>query len=211
LLGFAQLLSENVDRYNQDEIKQKVNRLRTSAERLYALLENLLTWSRIQRGVMEHHPESIALSEIVADNIELFTPNAEQKQIMFMNAIPENISVYADHSMVDTVIRNLISNALKFTPAGGKIEILAQSYEASIEVAVLDTGMGIPQEDIPKLFRIDVQHTNVGTAGETGTGLGLILCQELVERNKGKIWVESEVEKGTTFRFTLPRGVETHF
>jgi signal transduction histidine kinase len=211
LLGFAQLLSENVDRYNQDEIKQKVDRLRSSAERLYALLENLLTWSRIQRGVMEHHPETIALSEIVADSVDLFTPNAEQKQIMLMNAIPENIAVYGDYSMVNTVIRNLISNALKFTPAGGNIEVSAQPYETSIEVAVSDTGRGIPQEDISKLFRIDVQHTNVGTAGETGTGLGLILCQELVERNKGKIWVESEVGNGTTFRFILPRSVKTQF
>lgn len=110
--------------------------------------------------------------------------------------------------MVNTVIRNLVSNALKFTPTGGAIEISAQAREDHLEIAVSDTGTGIPQEDLPKLFRIDVQYTNVGTGGETGTGLGLILCQDLVEKNDGKIWVESEVGEGTTFRFTLPiRGV----
>jgi len=209
LLGFAQLLAENVEQYSQDEIKLKVERLRTSAERLHALLENLLTWSRIQRGVMEHYPESIALSEIAEDNFDLFAPNAEQKQITFRNEIPENTPAYADYSMVNTVMRNLISNALKFTQNGGNIEVSAHPRETYIEISVSDTGIGIHQEDIPKLFRIDVQHTNVGTAGEKGTGLGLILCQELVERNSGRIWVESEVRKGTTFRFTLPRSVET--
>jgi PAS domain S-box-containing protein len=205
LLGFAQLLAENVEHYSQDKIKHHIDRVYTSAERLHALLENLLTWARIQRGVMKHHPEPIDLSDIAEDNTALFASRAEQKQITLRDSIPKKTSVYADYSMIDTVLRNLISNALKFSQTDGIIEISAHSYETYVEVAVSDTGTGIRQENIPKLFRIDMQYTNVGTAGETGTGLGLILCQELVERNGGRIWVESDVGKGTTFRFTLPQ------
>jgi len=205
LLGFAQLLVENLDRYRPDEIKHHVERLHTAAERLYALLENLLTWARLQRGVLECHPERINLVEIAADNVALFAAKAEQKQITLRATSLKDASVYADYSMVNTVLRNLISNALKFTRAGDQIEVSAHSAEADVEIAVSDTGTGISPENIPKLFRIDVHYTNVGTAGEIGTGLGLNLCRELVERNGGRIWVESEVGKGTTFRFTLPK------
>ncbi len=204
LLGFTQLLEENLEQYSYEENRSKVAHIRASAERLYALLENLLTWSRIQRGAMEHQPETIDLAEIAEDNVALFAPKAEHKQITLRSAIPENTLAYADYSMVDTVLRNLISNALKFTPAEGRIDVSASVRAPYIEVAVSDIGRGIPFEDISKLFRIDVQYTNPGTAGEKGTGLGLILCQELVERNGGKIWVESEIGKGTTFTFTLP-------
>ncbi len=205
LLGFAQLLTENVERYNKDQIKSYVDKLYTSAERLYALLENLLTWSRLQRGVMEYEPEDINILEIAEDNIGLFLSKADQKQIDLTSSIPQKILTYADYNMVNTVVRNLISNALKFTKAGDTVDISVREYSAHIEVAVSDSGIGISQEDRHKLFRIDVQHSNVGTAGEAGTGLGLVLCQELVERNSGRIWVESEVGKGATFRFTLPR------
>ena len=135
----------------------------------------------------------------------LFAAKAEQKQITLRATSLKDASVYADYSMVNTVLRNLISNALKFTRAGDQIEVSAHSAEADVEIAVSDTGTGISPENIPKLFRIDVHYTNVGTAGEIGTGLGLNLCRELVERNGGRIWVESEVGKGTTFRFTLPK------
>ncbi len=205
LLGFAQLLTENVERYNKDQIKSYVDKLYTSAERLYALLENLLTWSRLQRGVMEYEPEDINILEIAEDNIGLFLSKADQKQIGLTSSISQEILTYADYNMVNTVVRNLISNALKFTKAGDTVDISVREYSAHIEVAVSDSGIGISQEDRHKLFRIDVQHSNVGTAGEAGTGLGLVLCQELVERNSGRIWVESEVGKGATFRFTLPR------
>lgn len=208
LLGFARLTEENIDRYNKEDIKQRVGRMRSSAERLYTLLENLLMWSQIQRGVMEYLPASINLYEIVLDNIGLLSPQAEQKQIAFSMVIQENVRVYADPSMIDTVIRNLISNALKFTDAGGSISLSARQAGQDIEVSISDTGIGIPEEGIPQLFQIDTQYTNPGTAGEKGTGLGLILCKELVEKNHGKIWVESEVGRGTRFRFTLPRIAE---
>ncbi len=207
LLGFAQLLSENIERYSLDDIQQKVSKIRTSAERLYALLENLLTWSRIQRGAMEYYPESINLCEVAEDNVELFTPNAEQKSILLRNTVQANTLVYADYSMLNTVIRNLTSNALKFTSTGDYVELSAIQDDLHVEVAVSDSGVGISEDVLPELLRIDTHHTNVGTAGERGTGLGLILCKELVEQNGGRIWIESEVGKGTTFKFTLPKTV----
>jgi signal transduction histidine kinase len=206
LLGFSQLLSEHIDRYSLDEIKHRVGRIQNSAENLYALLENLLTWSRIQRGAMEHSPEAIAIQEIIEENLLLFTSKAEQKQIIFKRSLGQGMLVYGDQNMIHTVVRNLLSNAMKFTHNGGTIEVLVQPYdEQYVEIAVADTGIGIKQEDLAKLFRIDVQYTNVGTAGETGTGLGLNLCKDLVEKNGGKIWAESEVGKGTTFKFILPK------
>jgi len=172
MLGFSQLLDENVERYSQEELKIKVRKLRASAEQLYALLENLLTWSRIQRGAMEYDPEQVAVADIVAENADLFTSRAEQKQITLTQSIPPDIMVYADANMVNTVLRNLISNALKFTPAGGTVAVSAQPHtERLIEVAVADTGVGMKPDDLAKLFRIDVRYTNMGTAGEKGTGL----------------------------------------
>ena len=206
MLGFSQLLEENIESYTKDEIKIRIQKLRISAEQLYALLENLLTWSRIQRGVMERNPENVDLAEIIADNLDLFTSKAEQKQLTLKNSVVKETMVHADYNMIDTVIRNLISNAMKFTHSDGTIEVSVHPHnEQYVEVAIIDTGVGIKPEDLSKLFRIDVKYTNVGPAGERGTGLGLNLCKDLVEKNGGKIWVESEIGKGTTFKFTLPR------
>ncbi len=204
LLGFAQILSENLERYTLTEIQQKVTYIRTAAERLYALLENLLTWSRIQRGALEYIPEPIDLAEIAEDNVTLFAPNAEQKQIHLHNTIQTQTFVYADYSMINTVIQNLTSNALKFTSPGDQIRLSATVAGQLVEVAVSDTGVGIPADILPTLLRIDTHHTQVGTAGEKGTGLGLVLCKELIEKNGGQLWVESEIGKGSTFKFTLP-------
>jgi signal transduction histidine kinase len=154
---------------------------------------------------MEYDPEPFDVTEIAEYNIDLFTSNAEQKQITLKNAVTEETLVYADYNMVNTTIRNLVSNALKFTNAGGVIEISAKPNGKVVFLSISDTGAGIPEEDLAKLFRIDVKYTNPGTAGETGTGLGLILCKDLVERNGGEIQVESEIGKGTMFTFTLPK------
>jgi signal transduction histidine kinase len=204
LIGYTQLMFEDFESFESDQLKQNIGRVYKSAERLHALLENLLTWSRIQRGVMEYNPEEFDLQEIAENNIDLFLSKAEQKQVRLQTNVQEGMEVYADYNMTNTVIRNLLSNALKFTPTDGMIEISAQNQGNHLEISISDTGTGIPEEAIPKLFRIDLQYTNVGVHGERGTGLGLILCQDLLKKNGGKIWVESEVGKGTTFRFTLP-------
>lgn len=206
LLGYSQLLEETIETASKDEIKSDIKRLQKTVEQLYALLENLLTWSTIQRGIIKYHLEEVELDKVVESNLELFTPKAEQKQITLKNSITKGLIVYADSNMVNTILRNLISNALKFTPAGGIVEILTQPYhETDIEITVSDSGIGIKPEDISKLFRIDMQYTNTGTDGEQGTGLGLNLCKDLIEKNGGTIWLESEVGKGTNFKFTLPK------
>lgn len=203
LLGFAQLLSQNLERYTPQKLKEHIEKLRSSAERLYALLENLLTWSRIQRGVMEYEPHKLDLYDIAEDNVALFLSKAQQKNVTLTSTIKEYTYAYADPNMVDTVMRNLVSNALKFTDHGGSVTISVREHRGMLELSVSDTGLGISREGQARLFRIDAQYTNVGTEGEKGTGLGLILCQELITRNGGRIWVESESDIGTTFRFTL--------
>lgn len=204
LLGYTDIIIENVETYTPDELKEDAVNLQNTAKKLYNLLENLLTWSRIQRGVMKYAPKPIDVYEIAQNNVRLFTPKAKQKQIALRTVIRQHMMAYADYRMVDTVFRNLTSNALKFTPTGGSITFSATQNEQSIEVSVADTGIGIPEEVLPRLFRIDAHYMKSGTDGEEGTGLGLSLCRELVEKNSGKIWVESKIGEGTTFRFTLP-------
>jgi len=202
LIGYAELALQSFDESSKEKMKEYITQIQSSAESVYALLENLLTWSRIQRDVMEYRPENIPLHQMVNHLVYLFISNAQQKQITFRNFVPIEISVYADANMIQTVIRNLISNAIKFTDVGGSINISARQDNQYVEVSVSDSGMGIPEVDLPKLFRIDMK-SMTGTAGERGTGIGLPLCKDLVEKNGGSLWVESEPGKGTTFRFTL--------
>jgi two-component system phosphate regulon sensor histidine kinase PhoR len=201
----TQIIEENLDHYSPDELKEMIVLQKTAAENLYKLLENLLTWSRVQRGVISYEPQPIDTRRLVARNVALLALQAERKQITLTSSIREGTVIYADFNMADTVIRNLISNAIKYTFVGGTVNMSARQDDHSVEVSVSDTGIGIEEEHIPKLFRIDAKYKQLGTNREEGTGLGLILCKEFVERHGGKIWVESQVGKGTTFRFTLPK------
>ena len=204
-LGLTQFIVKNIDEWSKDKISGITQKLHEAAENLYALLGNLLTWSRIQRGLVEYQPVSFNLSDIVTRNIQLFTSNAGQKQITLENSVPQKIVAYADPQMTDTVVRNLLSNALKFTQSGGTVRISAEQSETTVQISVSDTGIGIPDNKVEQLFRIDAKYKRTGTVGEQGTGLGLILCKELVENNGGTIRVTSVLEQGTTFTFTLPR------
>ena len=204
LLGYIGIMTQHFDSLPPDKVKEYLDKVQMSADRLFALLENLLTWARMQRGLVQYTPETFALADIVDDIRDLFMSNAEQKQLTLTSAVPKALLVSVDYAMINTVMRNLVSNALKFTPVGGSIRIAAQLAEPLVEVAVTDTGKGMREDVIAKLFRIDTQYTTSGTDGETGTGLGLILCYDLVRKNGGALWVESEVGRGTTFRFTLP-------
>ncbi len=201
----TQATEEHFDSYEPGKLKEIITLQRTSIDNLCTLLENLLTWSRIQRGMIEYHPQPINIGKIVARIIALLTPNAEQKQITLRSLISENVFVYADLHMVETVVRSLLSNALKFTNTHGTVEVSATQGEYEVEVAVSDTGIGISEKVLPKPFWIDATYHKRGTVGEKGTGLGLILCKEFVAKNGGRIWVKSEVGKGTTFFFTLPK------
>jgi two-component system sensor histidine kinase/response regulator len=203
-LSLAKLLEQGTDHREQDEFKGLVGQFRESAQNLLALLENLLLWSRLQRRSIEPFLQEIPIGAFAVQNMKLLAPNAAQKQIRLTNLVQEEIPVAVDVMMIDTVVRNLLSNAIKFTEAGGAVTISATQAEDTVTVSVSDTGIGIPAEKVPNLFRIDARCQRAGTADEKGTGLGLILCKEFVEKNRGQIWVASEVGKGTTVRFTLP-------
>ncbi len=204
LLGNSEVAARQFDELSKEELKECITEIHTTAESVYTLLENLLSWSQLQQGVLEYHPSSLCLYELVDYAVQLFLSHAEQKKITLSNHVPETVVVYADTHMISTVIRNLISNALKFTDSGGMIDISTRQNIHKVEVTIKDTGMGISSEDLPHLFRIDKKLSRIGTAGEKGTGLGLSLCKYLIEKNGGSVWVQSDLGEGTTFRFTLP-------
>ena len=205
LRELPQLIAENLDNYSKDELRRLITMQRDAARNLFELLENLLTWSRMQRGLIDFNPEPIQVSALVQRSIALLMPSAAQKAITLTQAVNPSLLGMADHKMIDAVVRNLISNAIKFTNQGGTIEVSGNDDGAFMTIAVKDNGVGIGEQFLPKLFRIDEQYRRTGTANERGTGLGLILCKEFVERNGGEIRVESKVGNGSTFSFTLPK------
>ncbi|HAA11489.1 MAG TPA: hypothetical protein DCE41_07230 [Cytophagales bacterium] len=204
LRSFANLLIKYTDSLSKEEIQNLATDLDNSLKNLFSLLENLLTWARSQTGSLEFNPTSWQLNKVIEETTEVLQPTAEKKNIKLSVNVPSNSEVLADRNMITTVIRNLISNAIKFTESSGEVQVLVESYVDAFEIAVIDNGVGMPPEIKQKLFKVGEKVTQKGTANEKGTGLGLILCKEFVERNKGTIWVESEPGKGSTFRFTLP-------
>ena len=209
MLGFSEILNENFDEYSSDEQKKFVSFIYQGLQNTYNLLENLLQWSRSQKGMIDFRPEKTNLFLLTNEAIDLQNQSVEQKCIKLTNQIDENVFVDADKDMLSTIIRNLLSNAIKFTTKHGEVKIKAVSIPTEdkkgfIEVVVNDTGVGISKEIQSKLFDIGENTSTEGTNKEKGTGLGLILCKEFIEKHGGKIWVESEVGKGSSFCFTLP-------
>lgn len=204
MLGFSDFLKENVETLSTDDLKNSINRVNLAANHINKLLQNLLEWARAQTGKLEFEPENIELGHLVDDVIGLLKGHALSKSITLRSEVEEKIRVYADENLFRTIMRNLISNAIKFTEREGEIRIQAEEDTDHICISVSDTGIGISAENIRKLFRIDESYTTKGTDKEEGTGLGLILCKEFVEKHGGKIWVESDLGKGSTFKFTLP-------
>ncbi|MBU2514715.1 HAMP domain-containing histidine kinase [bacterium] len=202
-LNLNTFLVKRIDRYSKEEVVELINELGSTADNLFKLLENLLSWSRIQMGKIQLEPNVFPINQLVNMTFDFLISSAKTKRIKLINNISNEISVYADPNMVSTILRNLISNAIKFTQENGKITINSQIIEGGIQVEVTDTGVGMSEKDREKLFRIEVTHTTPGTADEKGTGLGLILCKEMIEKHNGEIWVESEPGVGTTFFFSL--------
>lgn len=203
LIGFTEMLVKKLVTMNQQEIDEMHEVIYNAALRGYTLLENLLEWSRTQTGKIKCNPERVSIYDMINDNILLHKANAKEKNIELYSKVEGGIYVLADAYMIKTVVRNLISNAIKFTKKGG-VTVNADIVDKMVNVRIMDTGIGIPEDYIDKLFRIDVNYSTKGTSGETGTGLGLILCKEFVEKNKGEIWVNSEPGKGSEFGFSLP-------
>lgn len=204
IIGLSEMLVNRFNTIDAEKTQRFLRYIYQSSEQGYGLLENLLKWSRSQRGSIEWNPKPINMHNIVQDTILLLQSVAKYKGVEISQTLSENDEVYADADMTLTVIRNLMSNAIKFTHPGGKITVSVVRHGNEMEVTVADTGVGISKENQAKLFRIDVNHSTEGTNEEKGTGLGLILCKEFVEKNGGKIWVESEEGAGAQFKFTLP-------
>ncbi len=205
LINGTRYLKDYYDKMDKDTLDMIIDELHKSSKNMFLLLENLLEWARSQSGNISYKPEILNLYEIINGIVLLFTRNLNNKNIRIVNAVDPNLSVYADMNMIQTVLRNLCSNAVKFTPDGGTICFISSDKGNFVEITVSDTGIGIPEEDMGKLFRIDSKYSRLGTAEERGTGLGLILCKEFVEKNCGTIHAESESGKGSRFVFTLPK------
>jgi signal transduction histidine kinase len=206
LLLSADSLYNEYDSFDETKKKNYIHRFHNSSQQLSALLENLLVWARSQSGIIKIKPGKIAMGTLAAESIDLLKGNAQKKGIALSSQITPGIFAFADKNLIRTVLRNLISNAVKFTPPGGEVKVNASTSTKGdwLEVSVSDTGVGINAEDITGLFRIDVKKSTRGTAKEKGTGLGLILCKEFVEKNNGSIKVTSTPGKGSCFTFTLP-------
>ncbi|HEX7494229.1 MAG TPA: ATP-binding protein, partial [Bacteroidales bacterium] len=201
----TQILAEEIQTMNMEEIREITQNLKTSATNIYTLLENLLEWSRLRRDGMDFVPEKLNLREKIESCIDVLTESARKKRIELTFSIPDEIEVFADNHMIDAVIRNLVSNSVKFTPAGGKINVAADYADNHyIDIKVRDSGIGMTPELKNKLFMISEKTSRNGTEGELSTGLGLLLCKEFIEKHNGKIWVESEVGTGSIFHFTIP-------
>jgi len=205
LTSFSGLLINHFNSLSKEDIQTLAKDLDKSLKNLFALLENLLEWSRSQTGNIEFKPEKFDLNAVVIENIELLRGQAQAKSIALEQTSNETTMVYAHRNSINTVIRNLVSNAIKFTPTGGRITLDIKPDGDHVVTSISDTGVGMSPEIISKLFRIDTKHSTKGTANEKGTGLGLILCREFVEKNGGRIWVTSKPEQGSVFSFSLKR------
>lgn len=208
LISFSDLLVKRYEYLDKATIMTYLQNILKTSQKGFRLLENLLEWSKSQTGKINRQPQGIDLRNIVNENIDLFSSIANDKNIKLINNIASGINAYADTNMITTVFRNIISNSLKFTNTGGTVKVSAEVNNTTtspyIKIAVRDNGIGIEEENISRLFKIDENYSTPGTAHEKGSGLGLILCKEFIERNGGSIHVESEIGKGSNFIFTLP-------
>lgn len=206
LLGLSDLLATEVDEFSREEIAKFAGEMNSSLKNQFKLLENLLDWSRLQTGRMQYAPVKINLAEKINDISALLSGNALKKNISIINNVLNNAFVLADANMLQSILQNLLANAIKFTKSGGTIDVKSESTDGKmVKIFVKDTGVGISKDNLQKIFRTDSTVTTQGTENERGTGLGLLLCKEMIERHGGTLSVESELEKGTTFLFTLPK------
>ncbi len=203
LLGFADLAYNEFDEISEAEKRSYLNIIRLSSQQIYSLLDNLLTWSRAQSGRIDFKPEKVSLSDLVENSLDVVRSSAENKQITLFKDFSRDVYVNADKNMIFTVLRNLLTNAVKFTPNGGSVTVSCHCDEKTAEVIVSDTGIGMNEDELSRIFRLDGNLKNSGTNNETGTGLGLILCQEFMHLHKSKILVESTPGKGSKFSLRL--------
>ncbi len=206
----TRLLQNIAYEFSMDEVKQFIEILKDSSDKVYALLENLLEWSKSEQGIVKYEPEKLNLFSVIRNTADMYESSARAKNIQFNLNIPGDIHVCADLYMLNSILRNIISNAVKFSNVGGRIDIGLESdkfligHNEFVKIYVQDYGVGLSREIITKLFKVDEKITSQGTKGEKGTGLGLIICNEFILRHGGKINIESEEGKGTKFIFDMP-------
>jgi len=207
LIGFSELLVKNVHHYDIEKIKRHIEIINEISHRSFQLLNDLLLWAQAQEGKLPFEPRNLFLQALVSSIVDEFHIQITTKNLMVENCIPNDTEIFADESMLKSIIRNFLSNAIKFTPQEGKIYFDAQKIENFIEVCVADSGVGIANDDIEKLWDMTQIYSSMGTEGEKGTGLGLMLCKEFIEKHNGKLRVESCVGKGSKFYFSLPQKI----
>jgi len=208
LMGLSELLSKNMRKYDMANTENLINIIHRTAKRTYHLLEDLLLWATSQSGKLPFNPQKVSMASICDGIMQDLQLQADNKTISLDNLVPLESMVFADIDMLKTVLRNLVSNAIKFTNKGGKIAIYAKRKENYWVTTVIDDGIGMSNEVLGKLLDISKTYTTKGTEEESGTGLGLLLCKEFIEKQGGKIWIDSEVGKGSEFKFLLPVGDE---
>ncbi|MGQ1911006.1 sensor histidine kinase [Marinifilum sp. RC60d5] len=204
IIGFSDLLNDNIKTLKTEKTKEYLSFINSAAKNTLTLLDNLLNWAKSQTGQINFNQKQIILTLIIGEIIELSNSTAAAKKIALTKNSIDDIKVYADEEMLRIILRNLVSNAIKFTNTGGNISILTKKEKLQIEIAVSDNGVGMNNDTKNKLFKLETNVSTIGTANEKGSGLGLILCKEFIEKHGGKIWVESKLGKGSVFKFTLP-------
>ncbi len=210
LVGFSTLLLTNFERYNEQKIKEYIEYMSKAANHGHQLLENLLDWARANTRKIDINPVIFNLNNITLESVNLLQGIASKKEIKINQKIPTDIYVYADQNMIRTVIRNLISNAIKFTPRKGVITIKSENSNENVILEVIDNGVGIDPLKLTNLFSLSNDYTTLGTEKERGTGLGLILCNEFIQLNYGKIEAESTKGQGSIFKITIPKFKQNH-
>ena len=203
--AYIEAITSNSDDYDEEDLKLYSTKLLESVNQLNDLMENLVEWSRTQTESIQFNPETIKLKKLIKSNMKLIQLRAEKKNISVSTDVEEGLKAFADKYMVDFILRNLLSNAIKFTPQNGKVMVSAFINDDHVEISVKDDGIGIPPDAKSKIFNSTRHLATFGTANEKGTGLGLMLCKNFVERNRGEIWLNSELGKGTRVTFSLPR------
>ena len=204
ILGFSEVMYHNIQNNKHDKASEQIKIINSLAKSTLTLLDNLLAWARIQNGTLEYDPLKLKLKEVIDETIDILRLNAKMKNISVTSYVSNESLIHADQNMLQIILRNLISNAIKFTDKGGSIQLFVLESPEKVEITVKDNGIGINKKAIAKLFKIDTNTSKAGTENEKGSGIGLTLCKELVEKHRGSISVESKEGKGTEFRFTLP-------
>lgn len=210
LLGYAELLTNEIDSLEIEEIKHYTGNIAEISKSTNTLLSNILDWSRIQTGRISFQPHFIDFSYSIKRIMNLLNASASNKNISFINLVEEGTQIYADENMLHSILINLAGNAIKFTHNGGTVKIACEELDNYVRISVSDNGIGISKTNIDKLLDSDEIYSTNGTAKEKGTGLGLMLCKEFVEKHSGKIWIESEEGVGTIFHFTLHKEIVNH-